>query len=90
MLLDGRQNFFLGLVELELPVDRAGRNEDMALRELGILQGFIAGIDIRLDRASQARHCGLCHHFGNSLNRRKRIRTGRWKASLDGRDSPFF
>lgn len=46
MLLDGRQNLFLGLVELELPVDRAGRNEDMALRELGILQGFIAGIDI--------------------------------------------
>ena len=84
MLLDGRQDFFLGLVELELPVDRAGRNEDMALRELGILQGFIAGIDIRLDRTSQARHCRLCHHFGNSLNRCKRIRASRWKTRLDG------
>ena len=68
MLTDCFQNLFLALIELILAVNRTGRDKDVNLRILGILERLVTSIYIRLDRTCQTCHCCFFQDLGNLLN----------------------
>ena len=90
VLFDRFKDFFLGLVEFKLPVNRTGCDKDVNLWILSILQGFITSINIWFDRTSQTCHGCLGQDLGNLLNSREGIRTSCRKTCFNSRNTPFF
>ena len=71
MLLNSFQNLFLALIELILAVNRTGGDKDVNLWILGILEGLVTSINIRLDRAGQTSHRCFLQGLSNLLHCRK-------------------